>query len=219
MLENTIIAKQGLYEFNPDVMFSLLKNNVATVDVIEAERKSNVLASQYKQARDLGQEKLQKEIGIERLQTDHLLKITAQGYTKYLSLKSIDSFREKTPACYLDNLKDFRIIYKVDEEKDFEVGSEKYNQAMQRKEALEKIQQALKSGLFDDILILNLNYPRFEEEEKKRKEEEEKRVKEAQAKDPIAFGISKIHPEHAFFIADWMDEFCDLTLDKLIKSL
>lgn len=45
-------------------------------------------------------------------------------------------------------------------------------------------------------------------------------------KDPIVFGAflvpsangNKMASEHLFFIADWVDDFCDLTMDQVIKS-
>ena len=54
--------------------------------------------------------------------------------------------------------------------------------------------------------------------------------KEKIAKDPIAFGVVKykddnnsltrqtsVESNHMFFITDWVDEYCDLTLDKLVE--
>lgn len=47
--------------------------------------------------------------------------------------------------------------------------------------------------------------------------------KEQIEKDPIAFGILRYengntqgYSNHLIFITDWIDEYCDLTLDKLI---
>lgn len=37
-------------------------------------------------------------------------------------------------------------------------------------------------------------------------------------KDPIIFGIMNCAPTRLYFIADWIDEHCDLTLDKLIEK-
>ena len=50
--------------------------------------------------------------------------------------------------------------------------------------------------------------------------------KEKRDKDPILFGAflvpsdngNMIPSEHLFFIADWVDEYCDLTMDQLINS-
>ncbi len=37
-------------------------------------------------------------------------------------------------------------------------------------------------------------------------------------KDPILFGITDRHPDRLYFIADWVDEFCDLTLSQLLTN-
>lgn len=50
--------------------------------------------------------------------------------------------------------------------------------------------------------------------------------KEKRDKDPIIFGAflvptehgNRIPSEHLFYIADWIDDFCDLTMDQVIKS-
>ena len=50
--------------------------------------------------------------------------------------------------------------------------------------------------------------------------------KEKRDKDPIIFGAflvpsergNRIPSEHLFYIADWVDDFCDLTMDQVIKT-
>lgn len=61
---------------------------------------------------------------------------------------------------------------------------------------------------FDDYMILHADGPGTVEETEKEKGEREK--------DPILFGICKDIPEKMFFIADWEDEYCDLTFDEII---
>lgn len=39
------------------------------------------------------------------------------------------------------------------------------------------------------------------------------------AKDPIIFGVLKCQPDIFYFVADWEDEHCDLTLTKLVDDL
>lgn len=91
---------------------------------------------------------------------------------------------------------------------------EKYPRVIPQKNA-ELIKKA--KEYFDNIYILYTA----------QKEEVEK---EKIAKDPIAFGVVKykedidsltrnasIESNHMFFITDWVDEYCDLTLDKLVE--
>ena len=51
--------------------------------------------------------------------------------------------------------------------------------------------------------------------------EERKVEKERRDKDPILFGVFKDNNNVAdrfYFLGDWVDEFCDLTLDKLVEE-
>ena len=38
-------------------------------------------------------------------------------------------------------------------------------------------------------------------------------------KDPILFGTLDYEPDKLYFIADWIDEYCDLTLDKFVQTI
>ena len=66
--------------------------------------------------------------------------------------------------------------------------------------------------LFDEFYVVFTDYTGKEE----RKVEKERRDK-----DPILFGVFKNRTNVAdrfYFLGDWVDEFCDLTLDKLIEQ-
>jgi len=67
-------------------------------------------------------------------------------------------------------------------------------------------------SLFDEFYVVFTDYTGKEE----RKVEKERRDK-----DPILFGVFKNQTNVAdrfYFLGDWVDEFCDLTLDKLIEQ-
>jgi hypothetical protein len=217
LLEQTNMPKRGDYIFaNADVSFQLIKQSVKSLDKTSIITSAASMKSQLEEAKQLGQEKLASRLSAEFSGILKLQSIIESGLDTYITCESVKAFVEKTPACYIDDLKDFRVIYKIDEELDFSVDSLEYKQAFQRKEASIKIKQALEMGVFDKIEIVNLNYPRHQEEEERRKEEERKLQI---AKDPIAFGWCKEFPNHYFKIADWEDEYCNLTFDKMIESL
>lgn len=78
------------------------------------------------------------------------------------------------------------------------------------------IEKAVENEIFDDIMILYTDYTG------KDREIDEQVQKE---KDPCAFGVIKytednreIYSNKAVFITDWVDELCDLTLDKLLNE-
>lgn len=78
------------------------------------------------------------------------------------------------------------------------------------------IEKAVENKIFDDIMILYTDYTGKDREVDKKAQKE---------KDPIAFGVIKytednreIYSNKAVFITDWVDELCDLTLDKLLNE-
>lgn len=74
--------------------------------------------------------------------------------------------------------------------------------------SLKKEADALK--IFDNYVILHYDYSGDAVAETK--EEEEKR------KDPVLFGVIK-GSKNLYYIGDWVDDYCDLTLDAIIKKI
>lgn len=77
-------------------------------------------------------------------------------------------------------------------------------------EVVEKIKEMNKLEIFDNYAILHydpdsLAYGETIEETKKRR-------------DPILFGLIK-GSNKLYYVTDWIDEFCDLTLDKFVETL
>jgi len=68
-----------------------------------------------------------------------------------------------------------------------------------------EIKKCLDLKLFDEIIIMHTN-------------QEDKELTEEEKKDPIAFGIIA-ESDRYYFITDWEDEFCNLTLDDIIDKL
>lgn len=83
--------------------------------------------------------------------------------------------------------------------------------ALKRKKELDKMK------VFDEYVI----YHYWNEELEKKKEKKEKITSEEKSnmKDPILFGKRKDLPGKLFFIADWDDDYCDLTFDDLVDVL
>jgi hypothetical protein len=56
-------------------------------------------------------------------------------------------------------------------------------------------------------------------EEKKEKKQPRSDEEKLAMRDPILFGICKDIPDKLFFIADWDDDYCDLTFDEMIDKI
>lgn len=80
--------------------------------------------------------------------------------------------------------------------------------------AIEKLMIAKEKELFDQYYIIFTDYTG---------KETKKIAKERHEKDPILFGAiipnddHNVPEERMFFIADWIDDNCDLTLNKLVE--
>ena len=112
------------------------------------------------------------------------------------------------------------LYYVIDEEKvvEFVKKSEKgialdYVKNFTRpmpQEVIDKIEKANNLEVFDNFVVLH-----FDPEKKSWKETEAERVKR---KDPIVFGVIA-GSKKLYYITDWIDETCDLTLDKFVDTL
>lgn len=69
---------------------------------------------------------------------------------------------------------------------------------------------SIKEKIFDELWILFLDYTN---------EELESNAEKVRKKDPIVFGKLHSSDDRLFFITDWEDEVCDLTIDKIAKLL
>lgn len=84
-------------------------------------------------------------------------------------------------------------------------------------EVIEKKLEADKLEVFDNYVIMHYDpdmksFAETEKDQRKRKEEE--RIK----KDPILFGVIS-GSKKLYYIADWIDEACNLTLDEFVDTL
>jgi len=77
-------------------------------------------------------------------------------------------------------------------------------------EVIEKKEKFDNFKVFDNYVILHFD-------EKGNSTEMTAKEKE-KAKDPILFGVCK-HSRKLFYVADWIDEYCDLTLEKMLSTL
>lgn len=125
---------------------------------------------------------------------DKEIKACKSGYTKYVDRFDLDE--------YISNIADDAVII---------VELRNYERDIPD-DIVDKIADINEKELFDDLYVVFTDYTGTE----RSKIEEKKR-----AKDPILFGALKIADQlssRLYYIADWEDEFCHLTLDKLVKD-
>lgn len=123
------------------------------------------------------------------------LKAIEAGFTKYV---------------YRDDLEDYilkvsKSVVKITELRNFE--------RRIPKDKVETVTRAM--PIFDDLIIVFTDYTGREERKVKKRD---------RAKDPIIFGTfhtknKEIWNHRFYFITDWVDDFCDLTLDKFVSEM
>jgi hypothetical protein len=109
---------------------------------------------------------------------------------KFVLKEHIEKFRNKTKNIYMNSLDKF---------------PRPIPSAVQK-----KILAAKGLQVFDDYQVLYTNYtvaPVAKSSSDKIRE-----------KDPIVFGIMSGAPDRLYYIADWVDEYCHLTLNKLVET-
>ena len=145
------------------------------------------------QANVMGQtallEKLRDTMDIFRGEA-HLISL---GLNRYVTEKQVCDFYEK-----------------VGEDKNLKLTWIKnFNRIIPEKVYLVK-KEADDRKIFDNYVILHYD-PQDNGQEMTKAEKEKK-------KDPILFGVFK-NSRKLYFVADWKDEFCDLTLEEMFKTL
>lgn len=77
-------------------------------------------------------------------------------------------------------------------------------------DVIEKIGEVTTYEVFDNYVVMHYD--------PQNKHREETRKEEAKRKDPIIFGVIA-GSRKLYYIADWVDEYCDLTLEKFVETL
>lgn len=178
----------------PSEFFNRVKDSINTLDKIQLQHYLSAAHKILEKAKQTGQRSLahRLEFKINTLKIE--MALNNLGVNKYVNRDDILN--------YMDNV-EHRVV-KLAEVKDYlrEIPDE----------AIEIMKRT--TGYFSDYLIL---YTDYTDELGKQVEQKKK------DKDPILFGIFydelfKEVTERFYFLYDWVDEYCDLTLDKMIEE-
>lgn len=175
--------------------FDDLKSKCVNVDLGELERSLKEIPSQIEKAEKIGQkflaEKLKRHIYL-LMKEKVLLKY---NINKYVSLYDINRF--------IDGIEDY--VVKFCEIMAFP--------RIIPNNVVDRIQQMKDLGLFSEFYIVFTDYT--DEEIISEKAKKQRQVN----RDPIVFGVIDGYQDRYYFIADWVDEYCDITFDKMVSKL
>lgn len=134
-------------------------------------------------------EKLSKDVGIAKYES----LLYAKGFVKAVSEEVLEELAENAPrALCLDYVANYIRNIPI--------------------EAIKKKVEADKLKVFDNYVILHFD----KDDTNTAKTEEEIREEEERRKDPIMFGVIA-NSNKLYYICDWVDDICDLTLDKVAE--
>lgn len=169
--------------------FRSVKNNALELHVVQE------IANGYERA--LLMARTNRQTALVEMLTKNLVAIRSEaqlvaiGLTKYIEEETLVEFAEKTERhLRLDWIANF--IRMIPED------------------LIEKKQEADARSVFDNYVVLH-----YDPKGQNRADTEEERNKK---KDPILFGVIDGR-RRLYYIGDWVDEFCDLGLDKIAQIL
>jgi hypothetical protein len=170
-------------------VFTSLKNNVAELEIV-AERAAGYAAAMQR-ARESGQTALleQLEQGLGAARGE--AQLVAMGLGKYLDEAQVVVFvKQAKKGLRLDWIANFTRVVPTT--------------------LIALKMQADQRGVFDNYVILHYD--------PKKKSWAETNAEKARRKDPILFGVME-GKRRLYYVGDWVDELCDLTLDGVADVL
>lgn len=198
MSDNPVTNSVVLFEAKD--YFEIIKSRQNKVTKDDLTYSLNVLVDEYKNAKMINQTKLVDRLKFYIESTLKQVSLIDSPFTKYVESSLVSD--------YIDKVRPKNSVKIVE--------LERYCRIIPRKNA-ELIHAAINLNIFDDILIL------YTDLTNQRNETKEEQAIIARNRDPIAFGVFRdkgleISNPKFYIVTDWVDEWCDLTFDKLISE-
>ena len=201
--EDTVQIGDKVYnikDITPSVYFEYVKELKQKVEFNEYEIVIDSALNMLKKTKLTGQTAMAKELttNLEKLLKE--LEAVKNGFNIFILRKDLERYIDKVEACSIKIIELSRYEREIPDE------------------IIDKVELA--NNIFDELYIVFTDYT-----EKTTK----KVAKERRDKDPILFGAfkekvkekdkEKVYiQDRLFFIADWIEENCDLTLEELVRA-
>lgn len=190
--------KNDAKRIGPKLYFNYVKSKLTKLEQKKLKSRLSKLQTLVKNAEDMGQHALYEEFGKMLAVVARETEAAVCGYDTWVNTTDITKFmtqvrendESKQQIVFFKKLEEFSRVIPADIQK--------------------VIKSAKKKGIFDELWVLYLDYSG--EQVKTNKE----KIRE---KDPILFGRFSYDPNKMFYLADWVDEYCDLTLSKFVDTL
>jgi len=177
---------------HPELYFKYVKSKFKVLERMALDRKLKKIEKAFYKAVEAGQESLGKKILNEVVRETKEAAIAVKGIKYFIEREDVLKHKKNIRGGHISDTKisDFtRII---------------------PDKVLEK--KAKVNDVFDDFVIFH--YYNENQKDLKKLNSEEK----AKMRDPVLFGIIK-ETDRLYFVADWEDEFCDLTFSEILDVM
>ena len=187
---------------HPQLYFKFVKSKMTKLQKNEMHERLSKLKKLLVQAEDLGQKALYEELARKIAITVKEQEINVCGIEYVIHRNLIEKYRSKVDGpsiefCRLEN----------------------YTRSVPAN-VKKRIDKCKELKLFDQYWVLFLDYKDKTDVDGKKKSESIKTNKQKiKEKDPILFGLQDYLPDKFYFIIDWIDQYCDLTLDKFVDTI
>ena len=175
----------------PKSYFKYVKSKFGAISGLRMKKRVEKLEKLFNEAVENGQVALSEEFLKKFMKELRESEMYALNYKIFIETEYLEKFR-----------------YKIKTKGQIRITNIKNFTRLIPKDVKDKIDIAKKKKIFDDFVIVH--YDPDGRGEAMTEEEKEK--------DPIVFGIIK-ESNRYYYIADWEDEYCDLTLDDIIDKI
>jgi len=189
---NIELNKKGPKEIGAALYLKFVKSKLGKVQKEKIKRRLLKLQKLVSYSKEMGQRALYESLCEEIAILVREAEMVAYDIDQWVDQTDIDKFR--------NIVKDKVIKWSP---------LEKFPRVIPRK-VQTKIKALEKAKIFDEFHVLYIDYTKAPE----MKTQKEK----IRSKDPILFGRFSHQPNRFYFIADWVDEYCDLTFDKFVTQ-
>lgn len=170
--------------------------NRVKLKISESEALKNHIKTIFEQisnAKKMGQTSLLEMLAVKMVVEVYEGALIAGGYNKYITLEDLGRLEKNSPrGLSLDLIHNFSRIIPP--------------------EVVEKKMMADGLCVFDQYVILHFD------PENKNTAKTTNQIENEKKKDPILFGLI-LDSDKLYYVADWIDEYCDLTWDKALEIL
>lgn len=178
---------------NPGLYFRFMKSKLTKIQQTKLKKQLSKLKALVDDAEELGQKGYAEELARMMAVIIREQEALVCGVDKHIERGIVEKFMYKVK----DHVVKFSKL-------------EGFPRPIPKKQKA-KIMAVQKNKVFDDYWILYTDYTK----EAPLKSTKEKVIE----KDPICFGTFKYAPNRLYFICDWIDEYCDITLDKIVEKI